>query len=119
MAPTIMTNVTDDMLMSQDEIFAPLLGLSVFDSEEEVVRRANNTAMGLTSYAFTKNVDRLWRLFESLEAGMVGLNTGNNSSAEAPFGGIKESGSGKESGKDVAIEEFMVTKTGTFTIEGL
>ncbi|UKZ81713.1 hypothetical protein TrVFT333_009485 [Trichoderma virens FT-333] len=119
MEPTVLTNVTDDMLMSQDEIFAPLLGISVFDTEDEVIQRANNTAMGLTSYAFTKNVDRLWRLFELLEAGMVGLNTGNNSSAEAPFGGIKESGSGKESGKDVAIEEFMITKSGTFTIEGL
>ncbi|KAL7794310.1 succinate semialdehyde dehydrogenase [Trichoderma ceciliae] len=119
MEPTILTNVTDDMLMSQDEIFAPLLGISVFDTEEEVIQRANNTAMGLTSYAFTKNVDRLWRLFEQLEAGMIGLNTGNNSSAEVPFGGIKESGSGKESGKDVAIEEFMTTKSGTFTIEGL
>ncbi|KAL7943648.1 succinate semialdehyde dehydrogenase [Trichoderma barbatum] len=119
MEPTVLTNVTDDMLMSQDEIFAPLLGISIFDTEEEVIQRANNTAMGLTSYAFTKNVDRLWRLFESLEAGMVGLNTGNNSSAETPFGGIKESGSGKESGKDVAIEEFMITKSGTFTIEGL
>ncbi|EHK16254.1 uncharacterized protein TRIVIDRAFT_39675 [Trichoderma virens Gv29-8] len=119
MEPTVLTNITDDMLMSQEEIFAPLLGISVFDTEDEVIQRANNTAMGLTSYAFTKNVDRLWRLFELLEAGMVGLNTGNNSSAEAPFGGIKESGSGKESGKDVAIEEFMITKSGTFTIEGL
>lgn len=73
MEPTVLTNVTDDMLMSQDEIFAPLLGISVFDTEEEVIQRANNTAMGLTSYAFTKNVDRLWRLFELLEAGMIGL----------------------------------------------
>lgn len=77
MQPTILTNVTDDMLMSQDEIFAPLLGISVFDTEEEVIQRANNTAMGLTSYAFTKNVDRLWRLFELLEAGMVGLVSEN------------------------------------------
>lgn len=141
MKPTILTNVTDDMLMSQDEIFAPLLGISVFDTEEEIIQRANNTAMGLTSYAFTKNVDRLWRLFERLEAGMIGLvsqsymtdftiaksftntnsfqNTGTNSCAESPFGGIKESGSGKESGKDVAIDEYMITKTGTFTFEGL
>ncbi|KAH7163597.1 aldehyde dehydrogenase domain-containing protein [Dactylonectria estremocensis] len=117
MAPTILSHVTDDMLMSHEEIFAPVLGVSVFDKEDEVVERANNTAMGLTSYVFTKNVDRLWRLFEKLEAGMIGLNTGNNSSAEAPFGGIKESGCGKESGKDVAIEEFMVTKTGTLTVE--
>ncbi|GAO14821.1 uncharacterized protein UV8b_04058 [Ustilaginoidea virens] len=115
--PTILAGVTDDMLMSQDEIFAPLLGVSVFDTEDEVVERANNTSMGLASYVFTKNVDRLWRMFEKLEAGMIGLNTGNSSSAEAPFGGIKESGSGKESGKDVAVEEFLITKSGTLTVE--
>ncbi|UNI24316.1 hypothetical protein JDV02_010072 [Purpureocillium takamizusanense] len=118
MEPTVMTGVTDDMLMSGDEIFAPLLGVSVFDSEDEVVARANNTSMGLASYVFTKDVDRMWRMFEKLEAGMIGLNTGNSSSAEAPFGGIKESGAGKESGKDVAIEEFLVTKSGTLTVEG-
>ena len=73
MAPTIVKDVTDDMRMSQEEIFAPVLGLSVFDSEDEVVQRANNTSMGLTSYVFTKNVDRLWRMFERLEAGMIGL----------------------------------------------
>ncbi|KAG5915022.1 hypothetical protein E4U42_000178 [Claviceps africana] len=117
MDPTILTGVTDDMLMSQDEIFAPLLGVSVFDTEEEVTQRANNTSMGLASYVFTKNVDRLWRMFENLEAGMIGLNTGNSSCAEAPFGGIKESGFGKESGKDVAVEEFLVTKNGTLTVE--
>ncbi|PNY27007.1 Succinate-semialdehyde dehydrogenase [NADP(+)] GabD [Tolypocladium capitatum] len=122
MEPTIVTGVTDDMLMSSDEIFAPLLGVSVFDTEDEVVARANNTSMGLASYVFTKDVDRLWRMFERLEAGMIGLgghqNTGNSSSSEAPFGGIKESGCGKESGKDVAVDEFMVTKSGTLTIEG-
>ncbi|GJN67372.1 succinate-semialdehyde dehydrogenase [Purpureocillium lilacinum] len=118
MEPTVMTGVTDDMLMSQDEIFAPLLGVSVFDNEDEIVARANNTSMGLASYVFTKDVDRLWRMFEKLEAGMIGLNTGNSSSSEAPFGGIKESGVGKESGKDVAIDEFLVTKNGTLTVEG-
>ncbi|KAK5991925.1 Succinate-semialdehyde dehydrogenase GabD [Cladobotryum mycophilum] len=119
MEPTILTGVTDDMLMSQEEIFGPLLGISVFDSEEEVIKRANDTSMGLTSYVFTKNVDRLWRLFEKLEAGMIGLNAVSTSSAEVPFGGIKESGYGKESGKDVAIEEYLVTKSGTLAIEGL
>ncbi|KHN98729.1 succinate-semialdehyde dehydrogenase [Metarhizium album ARSEF 1941] len=117
MNPTILTEVTDDMLMSKDEIFAPLLGVSMFDTENEVIARANNTTMGLASYVFTKNVDRLWRMFERLEAGMIGLNTGNSSCAEAPFGGIKESGCGKESGKDVAVEEFLVTKNGTLTVE--
>lgn len=65
--------------------------------------------LALTSIdCFTKNVDRTWRLLENLEAGMIGLNTGNSSAAESPFGGIKESGIGKESGKDVAISEYMV-----------
>jgi len=67
---------------------------------------------------FTKNVDRTWRLLENLEAGMIGMNTGNASAAESPFGGIKESGYGKESGKDVAIAEYMITKTGTLTLSG-
>ncbi|KAH6657238.1 aldehyde dehydrogenase domain-containing protein [Truncatella angustata] len=118
MAPTILTNMADDMFMSCEENFAPILGVYAFETEKEVVRRANNTSMGLASYVFTKDVDRLWRLFENLEAGMIGLNTGNCSAAETPFGGIKDSGMGKESGKDVAINEFMITKSGTLTVEG-
>jgi succinate-semialdehyde dehydrogenase / glutarate-semialdehyde dehydrogenase len=73
MAPTILTNMADDMFMSCDENFAPILGIYVFEAEAEVVRRANDTSMGLASYVFTKDVDRLWRLFEKLEAGMIGL----------------------------------------------
>ncbi|KAK8066025.1 hypothetical protein PG997_012772 [Apiospora hydei] len=118
MAPAILINMNDEMAMSQEEVFAPLLAVYAFETEEEVTKRANNTPMGLTSYVFTKDVNRLWRMFEKLEAGMIGLNTGNCSSAEAPFGGIKHSGVGKESGKDVAINEFMITKTGTLTVEG-
>ncbi|EXK38518.1 succinate-semialdehyde dehydrogenase [Fusarium oxysporum f. sp. lycopersici 4287] len=118
MEPTILTDMKDEMLMTHDEIFAPLLGVYRFESEEEVVQRANDTPYGLASYVFTKNVDRLWRMFENLDAGMIGLNAGNSSSAEAPFGGIKDSGHGKESGKDVAIDEFLITKTGTMTVEG-
>lgn len=64
----------------------------------------------MTDY-FTKNIDRTWRLLENLEAGMIGMNTGNASAAESPFGGIKESGYGKESGKDVAVAEYMVSFT--------
>lgn len=79
---------------------------------------ANDTCMGLASYAFTKDVDHLWRIFENLEAGMVGLNTGNQSAAETTFGGIKQSGYGKDGGNDVAVNGFLITKTGTLTIEG-
>ncbi|UZP36704.1 hypothetical protein NXS19_004520 [Fusarium pseudograminearum] len=117
-APTILTEMEDDMLMTHEEIFAPVLGFYRFENEDEVVQRANDTPLGLASYVFTKNVDRLWRLFENLDAGMIGLNAGNSSSAEAPFGGIKDSGHGKESGKDVAIDEFLITKTATLTIDG-
>ncbi|KAF3343103.1 37S ribosomal protein S24 [Verticillium dahliae VDG2] len=118
MAPTVLTDMTDDMAMSHEEIFAPILGVYRFESEEEVTQRANNTPLGLASYVFSKNIDRLWRMFENLEAGMIGMNTGNSSAAEAPFGGIKDSGYGKESGKDVAINEFLIIKTGTMAIDG-
>lgn len=73
MAPTILTGITDDMELAKEEMFAPVLGVFKFDSEEEAVRKANDTSMGLASYVFTKNVDRLWRMFENLEAGMIGL----------------------------------------------
>ncbi|KEF54251.1 succinate-semialdehyde dehydrogenase [Exophiala aquamarina CBS 119918] len=94
-----------------------LVCLYVFDTEDEVVRLANKTSMGLTSYFFTSDVDRMWRLLENLEAGMVGMNSGNSSCAESPFGGVKESGYGKEAGKDESIEEYLISKTGTLTLK--
>lgn len=135
--PTIISNMTADMITTQEEVFGPLLGIYEFETEEEAVRLANETTMGLASYFFTKDVDRTWRLLESLEAGMIGMNTGklmfqelgrksyhtyttslagNASCAESPFGGIKQSGYGKEAGKDVAIEEYLISKTGTLTV---
>ncbi|KAI1467584.1 aldehyde dehydrogenase [Daldinia caldariorum] len=116
--PTVVADAAPGMRVAQEETFGPLLALFPFDTEEEAVRAANDTSMGLASYCFTKNIDRMWRLFENLEAGMIGLNSGNSSAAESPFGGIKDSGFGKESGKDVAINEYLITKTGTLTIEG-
>ncbi|KAI0889344.1 aldehyde dehydrogenase [Annulohypoxylon maeteangense] len=116
--PTIIADATRAMRIADEETFGPVLALFRFETEEEAVRLANDTSMGLASYCFTKNVDRMWRMFENLEAGMIGLNTGNSSAAESPFGGIKESGFGKESGKDVAINEYLITKTGTLTLEG-
>jgi succinate-semialdehyde dehydrogenase/glutarate-semialdehyde dehydrogenase len=133
--PTIISDMNSEMLSTREEIFGPLLGLYKFETEEQAVKFANDTSMGLASYFFTKNIDRTWRLLENLEAGMIGMNTGkfcpfrtkkgisnnrtclgNSSGAESPFGGIKESGYGKEAGKDVAIEEYLISKTGTLTV---
>jgi succinate-semialdehyde dehydrogenase len=116
--PTVISGIKPDMDIAKEEIFAPVSTFMKFESEDEAVKAANDTSMGLASYCFTKNVDRMWRLFENLDAGMIGLNTGNSSAAESPFGGIKQSGYGKESGKDVAVAEYLITKTGTFTLEG-
>ncbi|KAJ9630003.1 hypothetical protein H2204_008807 [Knufia peltigerae] len=116
MSPTVLANMNKDMLMAKEETFAPVCGVFKFDTEEEVIKLANDTSMGLASYAFTSDVNRVWRMLENLEAGMIGLNTGNASAAESPFGGIKESGYGKESGKDVAVNEYLISKTGTLTL---
>ncbi len=116
--PTVIGEANKQMLITKEETFAPVLALYKFEQEEEAVKAANDTSMGLASYFFTKNVDRTWRLLENLEAGMIGMNTGNSSAAESPFGGMKESGYGKESGMDVAVAEYLVTKTGTMTVEG-
>ena len=74
--PTVITGATKEMLVSREETFGPLCALYAFETEEEAVRLANDTSMGLASYVFTQDVDRLWRMFENLEAGMIGLNTG-------------------------------------------
>ncbi|EPE09346.1 succinate-semialdehyde dehydrogenase [Ophiostoma piceae UAMH 11346] len=108
--PTIIGDATKAMRVADEESFAPIMTLFKFDEEEEAINAANNTPMGLASYVFTKDVDRSWRMMEELEAGMIGLNTSAISGVEAPFGGIKESGYGKEAGKDVAVEEYLITK---------
>ncbi|PSR77521.1 putative succinate-semialdehyde dehydrogenase [Coniella lustricola] len=117
MEPTILTGVHDGMDIAKEESFSPVLGVFKFETEEEAVTKANDTSMGLASYVFSQDADCLWRMFEKLEAGMIGLNTGNQSSAESPFGGIKESGMGKESGKDVAVDAYLISKTGTWTVK--
>ncbi|KAJ5094046.1 hypothetical protein N7456_009907 [Penicillium angulare] len=116
-SPTIIAEANEKMMVANEETFGPLCALFSFDTEDEAVTCANNTSMGLASYVFTRDVNRTWRLLESLEAGMIGLNTGNQSAAESPFGGIKESGYGKESGKDVAINEYLITKSATLTLD--
>lgn len=116
--PTILRDVDSSMQVTQEESFAPIAAVYRFKTEDEVVQQANDTDMGLASYVFTTDVNRSWRMLEKLEAGMIGLNTGNSSAAESPFGGMKMSGYGKESGKDVAVAEYLVSKTCTMTVEG-
>ncbi|KAJ5731286.1 uncharacterized protein N7483_005794 [Penicillium malachiteum] len=115
--PTILRDMDGTMSITHEESFAPIAAVYKFKTEAEVLKLANDTEMGLASYVFTKNIDRTWRMMDKLEAGMIGVNTGNSSAAETPFGGMKMSGYGKESGKDVAVAEYLVSKTCTMTIE--
>ncbi|CAK7246288.1 MAG: hypothetical protein STHCBS139747_007915 [Sporothrix thermara] len=115
--PTIVGDAKAGMAVAGEESFAPLLSLFRFDTEAEAVEAANNTPMGLASYVFTKNVDRSWRLMDALDAGMIGVNTSAISGVESPFGGMKESGYGKEAGKDVAVEEYLVTKAVSVVVD--
>lgn len=89
MAPTILTGVTDDMNLSREEMFAPVLGVFKFETEDEIVKKANDTSMGLASYVFSKNVDVLWRMFERLEAGMIGLVSPRSSLGTLGSHGLK------------------------------
>jgi succinate-semialdehyde dehydrogenase/glutarate-semialdehyde dehydrogenase len=107
--PTVLQGVPLDARMGTEEIFGPVAPISVFDDEDVAVAAANDTDFGLVSYVFTENLDRALRVSERLEAGMVGLNTGLVSNPAAPFGGVKQSGLGREGGR-VGIEEFLETK---------
>jgi succinate-semialdehyde dehydrogenase/glutarate-semialdehyde dehydrogenase len=96
MSPVILKNVTMDMQIAKEECFGPVLSLLSFETEVEVISKANATHAGLAAYSFTKDLGRAWRLSEQLEAGMVGINASLLSTVQAPFGGIKESGLGRE-----------------------
>jgi succinate-semialdehyde dehydrogenase/glutarate-semialdehyde dehydrogenase len=111
--PTVMTNVSPQMEISCEETFGPVAGIIRFSTEEEAIAIANDTPYGLCAYFFTKDVARAWRVGEALEAGIVGLNTGFVSTEVAPFGGVKESGIGRE-GSKYGIEEWVETKYFTF-----
>ena len=107
--PTIMTNVTQDMVIAHDETFGPVAPLFKFETEEEVIELANDSIHGLASYFFAKDISRVWRVAEALEYGMVGINTGLFSTEVAPFGGVKQSGIGRE-GSRHGIEEYLEMK---------
>ncbi|WP_040780493.1 NAD-dependent succinate-semialdehyde dehydrogenase [Nocardia pneumoniae] len=106
---TVLVDVPDDAELCQTEIFGPVAAIGVFDTEAEAVGRANDTPYGLVSYVFTENLRRGLRVCEALETGMVGLNQGVVSNPAAPFGGVKESGLGREGGL-TGIDEFLETK---------
>ncbi|WP_017185777.1 NAD-dependent succinate-semialdehyde dehydrogenase [Alkalibacillus haloalkaliphilus] len=107
--PTVLSNVNDDMLCMNEETFGPLVPVSTFSDEDEVIKRANHSPYGLASYVFTENMSRAFRISESLEFGIVGVNDGAPSTTQAPFGGFKESGLGREGGYQ-GIEEYLETK---------
>lgn len=107
--PTILLDVTPDMIISREETFGPVAPLYVFDAEEEAVAMANDSPYGLASYFYSNSVGRVWRVAEALEYGMVGINTGIMSAESAPFGGMKESGVGRE-GSKYGIEEYLEIK---------
>jgi succinate-semialdehyde dehydrogenase/glutarate-semialdehyde dehydrogenase len=114
--PTVLADVTSDMLVSREETFGPVAPLFRFETEEEVVAMANNTEFGLAAYFYSRDVGRIFRVAEALEAGMVSVNTGNFSSEVAPFGGVKQSGLGRE-GSKYGIDEYLEIKY--VTIAGL
>jgi succinate-semialdehyde dehydrogenase/glutarate-semialdehyde dehydrogenase len=97
------------MLLAREETFGPLAPIFRFHTDEEVIALANDTEFGLASYFFSRDIGRVWRVAEALEYGMVGINTGLISNEVAPFGGVKQSGVGRE-GSHYGIDEYMVVK---------
>jgi len=107
--PTVLANVTTDMIVTREETFGPVAPLFRFKTEEEAIRMANDTEFGLASYFYSRDLGRVWRVAEALEYGIVGINEGIISTEVAPFGGVKESGLGRE-GSKYGIEDYLEVK---------
>jgi succinate-semialdehyde dehydrogenase/glutarate-semialdehyde dehydrogenase len=107
--PTVLTGLTPEMAMSSEETFGPVAAIARFSTEEEAVRTANDTPYGLSAYFYSRDVGRVWRVSEALDYGIVGINTGFVSTEVAPFGGMKESGMGRE-GSKYGIEDWLELK---------
>ncbi len=114
-APTVLTNVTTDMQIYREETFGPVAPIIPFENTEEVIAMANDTNYGLASYVYTNDMKTAFHMFEKLQFGIVGINDINPTAAAAPFGGMKESGLGREGGKE-GILEYLETKLGGFSI---
>lgn len=110
--PTILTHANQDMLVAKEETFGPFAAIFPFSSEEEVIEMANDTEFGLAGYFFSENINRAFRVAQRLECGMIGVNTGLISAAETPFGGVKESGIGRE-GSKYGLGEYQNVKAVT------
>ena len=108
-SPTVLSGVTPEMIVTREETFGPLAAVIRFADDDEVIRRANDTPFGLAAYVYARDIGRVWKMAESIEAGMVGINTGLMSTEVAPFGGVKASGLGRE-GSRYGIEDYMETK---------
>jgi len=108
-APTILTNVTPEMAVFRNEIFGPVAPIVTFNDEAEAIALANDTEFGLASYFYTRDIGRVWRVAEALEYGIVGINEGIISNEMAPFGGVKESGSGRE-GSKYGMDDYLEIK---------
>ncbi|QEU01789.1 NADP-dependent succinate-semialdehyde dehydrogenase [Pseudomonas oryzihabitans] len=107
--PTVITGATADMKVAREETFGPLAPLFRFSTEEEVIAAANDTEFGLASYFYSRDIGRIWRVSDALEYGMVGINTGLISNEAAPFGGVKQSGLGRE-GSHYGLDDYLVIK---------
>jgi succinate-semialdehyde dehydrogenase/glutarate-semialdehyde dehydrogenase len=107
--PTVLSHVTSEMRCAREETFGPVAPVFSFKTEEEAIALANNTEFGLASYFYSRDIGRIFRVGEALEYGMVGINTGLISTAEAPFGGVKQSGLGRE-GSHHGIEDYVEMK---------
>jgi succinate-semialdehyde dehydrogenase/glutarate-semialdehyde dehydrogenase len=107
--PTVLANVTADMKIAHEETFGPLAGVIRFTDEADAIAQANASEFGLASYVYARDIGRVWRVAEALEAGMVGINTGLISTEVAPFGGVKQSGLGRE-GSRHGLDDYMEVK---------
>lgn len=114
-APTVLTGITEEMRIYREETFGPVAPIIPFESEDEVLKMANDTNYGLAAYVYTQNLSKAMKAFEGLNFGIIGINDINPTAAAAPFGGMKESGLGREGGVE-GIEEYLETKLGGFSL---